>query len=188
MSQTAVTLDVDPIARVRKDKMKLVLCVMLSFWLCSLFAAATFGAEPSTAPSTEAQVAAYLGEQDFGKSSAILRAWKTAGPDQKIALMEELEKSLGSTKAIPLTNTADMMVWSRPSQGNFDGHGLILKQDVYVVGGKAAWAMEFVLDLQLPPILEKMAEEDKSRSIAQIKATVSAYEKGVADARNSKTQ
>ena len=172
----------------------LVAAVLLALGIGSLVAATPRGAAPSTAPATapsvEKQVAAFLAEQDFLKSFNILKPWKTAGANQKMALLEELQKNLNSTKVLPLVNTADMVIVSRLGQGTMvlRGEGLKLQQDVFVTGGKAAWAIEFILDLRLPPLLEEMTEDDRFTNVKTLKAVVTAYKKGVADARNPKQE
>jgi hypothetical protein len=171
-----------------------VAAVLLAFGVCFLGAAAPRGAGPGAAPATaisvEKQVAAFLAEQDWGQSVAILKPWLTAGANEKMDLLEELQKHLNSTEVLPLVNTADMVVFSRLAKGTmtFHGEGLMLKQDVFVTGGKAACAIEMMLGVRLPALLEEMTEDDRFNNVSAIKAAVTAYKKGVADARHAKQE
>ena len=133
-------------------------------WLTSVFLATVAHAAPSTAPAAPApptrpadpagRVAALLQEADYAKVRAMARDWRNLPAEEQRRLIVALLDRIPSQDELKLTNYADTTVASRLRARKMPwfGHGLELRQDVFLVGGRCAWAIERLMDVSLPEI------------------------------------
>jgi len=85
-------------------------------------------------------------------------------------LIVALLKRMPSDRALVLENTCDMVIMSRLAAGkmSFAGHGIILQQDLYLEGGRCAWAIEELIgSTGLPAITEGMTPAQREEAARQ---------------------
>lgn len=159
--------------------------IMLAMALCCL-------AQPTTLPATRAiLVTDYLNERKFPNCWKIITLWQQTSGDVKIVILQELEDHLSDLNTMEVENFDDTVILPRARKKGIIrgfGHGAILQQDIFIRGGKAAWAIEELLGLQLPPITEKMPKEDLDRIVREAKNCIAAYARGLRDAVGAENQ
>lgn len=128
------------------------------------------GEKPGNAdqPAADAQAAiqALMAERDFDKMRRLPTQWRQTLPEAaRKKLLVLLLNRLSSSRELPLENYADMFVPSRVKAGKmrFDGHGLLIDQDVFLESGRAAWAIEGMLGCHLPAFSLATAKDAKKR-------------------------
>lgn len=122
------------------------------------------------------QVNCFLTSTQFSQLATTAAKWKDARPDEKHILIQELQFRLSSTKSLALGASSDVIVRHRLEKGEmaFHGDGVIVDQDIFCEGGRAAWALEQMLDVKLPTITEDMNPHDLSNDVQRIKSTINA--------------
>ena len=110
-----------------------------------------------------------LEERDYEKLRLIRMQMAEAPAEMRKELILSLLRRLQSTKPIGLENFSDVQVESRIASGKmqFLGHGVLIKQDIFIEGGRCAWAIERILDVKLPPIREGMHVQDLARAFEE---------------------
>jgi hypothetical protein len=138
----------------------------------------------------DAEIVSLLKTHDFEVMAQIIKMWKATPLSRRIDLLSALLPHVSSGSETPINNATDMVVRSRlrPTKREFPGHNLILLQDVYVEGGRAAWAIEELVGTAITPIVANSTLEDR-RSVQNVaRMVVESYNRGVADAMNEKSQ
>src|SRR5690606_37923347 len=104
----------------------------------------------------------FLREREF----TALRAWidhkKSAARPERVKDVAELFAALADAEAAPIIPLNDIAVISRVAEKKMPwaGHGLMFRQDILSVSGRAAWAIEELLQVQLPEFRQEMSAED----------------------------
>jgi len=125
-------------------------------------------------------VQTFFAETKYGRCVELTRAWRILPPSGKIGLLEALAESLTSRREAAFSDVSDMAVWHRVAAGRmkFDGMGVLLKQDVFIEGGRAAWAIERIIDVRLPAVTDELSDEKLRARVDVIRLAVSAYANG----------
>jgi hypothetical protein len=104
---------------------------------------------------------------------------KSLSPEARKELIILLVMSVRSDKELAVVNYADMVVTSRVHSGKMAGSipGLWLRQDVFILGGRCAWAIEQLLHCELPEFSEGLKEPELSyRSELSYRAVIRAMQ------------
>src|SRR3954470_20283463 len=126
--------------------------------------------EPKAKPLTE-QVTAYL---DTGQCPQVIRTgyneWPRLPKADQARLVGLLVPALTEVRRIDLRDTADLIIPYRNDKGDLKqyGHGLVVKQDLFTAGGRAAWAISRLLDTDLPELNAGLTAEEWARRAAEI--------------------
>lgn len=123
----------------------------------ALFAILSHHALMPPGAGTEArQVADYLAAEQWPTLYRTVDAWAVLPKADRVRLVGLLAPALTSRKRVPLKEVEDLIIGYRWSTGDleFQGHGWIVRQDVFTQGGRAAWAIEKLLDIELPELNE----------------------------------
>lgn len=165
------------------------------FGLCVCHAQSTYPGD-STAnklspyESALKSVDSLLSETDYRKLRGMAKLWSMtcdAGTRKEIVLL--LVKGLPSKKPLKLANYGDVFVPSRvPDKMPFYGHGVQVDQDIFIEGGRCAWALEDLLGIKIETISEEMPEKERQTAcmdaclqiIARMRLTDLAEEKKTA--------
>jgi hypothetical protein len=133
-------------------------------------------------------VSKFLQEGDFATCSRSLDEWRTYPASHKLQILSTLANQLRESTEVKLVNLNDTMVLPRLVSGELKGHGhgAVIWQDIFIHGGKAAWAVESLLDTQLPPITTKSTKEELDVVVSTANDLVKAYKRGYEDALTSK--
>jgi hypothetical protein len=112
-------------------------------------------------PAVARAVHELLDADDFYKLCLLPLKWRRDMPieTQKqliLALVERLEQ----TQELPLTMGKDTLIPSRVEAGKMDvlGPGWEIRQDLFLENGRCAWALEMMLDCELPAFTEAVTE------------------------------
>ncbi len=134
------------------------------------FAIVTAPPPPDSAQKRFAeQVSAYLLEPDYPKFLQTVEGWKKLPLGDRARLVGLLGKHLASTERPGVTNPADLMIPYRFKTKDLkpSGHGHFVLHDLFIVGGKAAWAIEQLtgVDARLPEINEGQTKEERAKQV-----------------------
>ena len=116
-----------------------------------------------------------LSTEDCASMYKLPEVWKKALSDiERKSLVALLQERVDSLAQVKLTDYADLCVLSRCKSGRmqFHGHGPMLDQDVFLEGGRCAWALENLLDLTLPAIEEDLSKEELDKRAASARSLV----------------
>ena len=116
------------------------------------------------------QVADYLAAEEL---PALLQAggvWYRLRKADRNRVVDLLTPALASRKRVPLRETADLIITYRWATGDleFYGHGGFVDQDLFTVGGRAAWAIGELLDVKLPELNEGLTFKDWAARVNDI--------------------
>ena len=120
----------------------------------------------------------YCREQDYVESRDTIARWQQLPKESRIVLISCLVRRLQSDEKVRLRNTEDTIIWNRLLTGElkFQGHGLIINQDLFIVGGKAAWAIgELISVNNLPMIVEGQTNKERAEIIKTIRTRIDFY-------------
>src|SRR5262249_9467709 len=100
--------------------------------------------------------------------------WKQLPAPAKRAVVRVLAQRLGEDRYIGFTQVADLHVLSRVNAGKmpFQGHGLFFEQDVFLVNGRCAWAIEELLGCRLPVFEERMGAAALQKQAERARAVI----------------
>lgn len=82
--------------------------------------------------------------------------WCVLTDRQKSRILIKLAESLNSNSKVPLVGVQPVLIPYRMKTGElkFAGHGRIVQQDLFFVGGRAAWAIFVLLKDEGLPVLD----------------------------------
>jgi len=150
--------------------------VLLSLPVNSVCArrAADGGGDGEIDKTVQAAADELLATEDCRKLLRLPAQWKKLPESSRRELVIVLLGKMESLQPLKLTDYADMAVKSRVAakKMQWHGHGLFLDQDVFIVGGRCAWAIEEMLGCKLPPITEELKPEALSKSVKTAAHTV----------------
>ena len=108
---------------------------------------------------------------DFKKLDQLLQEWSAWPEATKQTLFPALSEQLGSLRELTLTNMEDVAVMGRVKTGKMKWHmhGLMVQQDIFTVGGRAAWALEHLLKTELPSIEAGLGQDELLKRVKTIK-------------------
>ena len=124
------------------------------------------GEDAAMTKKGEAAIETLLNDHEWASVCDLPDAWRKEFNEREMKrLIVALLRRLSSTKAVKLDNVADLAVKSRvkAKKMTFEGHGMLIDQDVFIEGGRSAWAVEQLLDCHLPAIEEGLSKEELSR-------------------------
>src|SRR5262249_52521389 len=104
--------------------------------------------------------------RDFQEMRKLPGRWKSDMEESaQKRLIVLLLRKLGSFKELKLENYTDMFVPSRVTAKKmaFHGHGYKITQDVFLENGRCAWAIEQLLNCELPEFSESLGSDEKRR-------------------------
>jgi hypothetical protein len=138
------------------------------------------GETTNIVPQEEAQALAtnalkeLMACDDYKKLNDLPAAWSKLPASAKRILLLALSDKLTSTQELKLENIEDMVVMSRLQAGKMKWHmhGVILRQDVFMAGGRCAWAIEKVLGSKLPSIEADMEAKELEERVRTIKEKI----------------
>ena len=126
------------------------------------------GEQKALDPKVQGAVDELLTTEDYQVLLTLPRQWtsnlsETAQKD----LIIELLKRIGTRKELKLENYGDMIVKSRVHTGEMKSNerGVLLKQDIFIEGGRCAWALERLLNCDMPMITTRFKLEHTERAI-----------------------
>lgn len=138
-------------------------------------------AGPSTRPATAPSADEFLNESDLAKCWQTVGKWQEMAPASKLRILQDLVDGLTSEAERPLVNMHDTFLVNRPEANRFVGHGAIIAQDIFLLRGKAAWAIEVLLDADLPKARPNMTKTEIEQLIREAKNCLAAYKRGSQD-------
>jgi hypothetical protein len=136
--------------------------------LCSFAAPLPF--QPEVA-RLRAQVASYLDTKSASELVQTAERWRKLPVEDRVRLVELLSRHLVSTKPARLPDPEDLIIWYRLDKGEltWPGHGLSVRQDVFIVGGRAAWALYWIMGGEdLPELNEGLSRDERQRRVEEI--------------------
>ncbi|MCE9532233.1 MAG: hypothetical protein K8T89_14105 [Planctomycetes bacterium] len=164
----------------------LILICALTFEVARSDGADGTSATPATLPAASQPssiVKPFMDEHDFSKCYQTVLEWERVGRTKKADILKELSEQVTSGEIIELIKLEDNFIVPRPNANHFQGHGSIVRQDVFIRGGKAAWAIEQLLNIQLHPITEKMTKEELEGAVREAQNCVASYRRGLEDSK-----
>jgi hypothetical protein len=100
---------------------------------------------------------------DFGDLNSIVKKWaETLSSSEKTALIRKLAFGLYSKEPLSVTDYGSVTIQSRVESGKMSKvkDGPVFKQDIFIEGGRCAWALEYLTGGELPTISESSSEKD----------------------------
>ena len=137
-------------------------------------------------PKPPADTAGFLYRLDnAGDLSRAAHKWSQLPLRDLCAVVAELALHLASTETVPIIDYEDSIVPYRVALGEcrFQGHGAFVRQDPVIVGGRAAWGLQFALDMKLPELHAGLSDVERQKRVAEIKKLVAAKLKTLGDAQ-----
>lgn len=124
--------------------------------------------------SMQQQIDNYLTTDKWPALLHTVEAWSRLAKADRARLIELLAPSLTNCKRVPLYETADLIIPYRTDKGDlkFQGHGLVVRQDLFTIGGRAAWAIGKLLDVDLPELHGGLTIDEWNKRIIDIQARV----------------
>ena len=97
-------------------------------------------------------------------------AWSRRPLADRARLAGLLSPALADRRHVGLRDTQDLIIWYRIDTGDlkFQGHGRVVRQDLFVAGGRAAWALSRLMDVDLPELNAGLTQEEWDRRAALI--------------------
>lgn len=145
----------------------------IGFWnlpLAVILAGITMGlkdasAVPTPPTSLQAEVQTLFTTTDYEKLPPVIARWKEQlPPAERKQLLPALLRHVGSTKKLSLKDPERIIVSATRKPGKVEGKDqVVVRQDVFTEGGRAAWAVEQLLDCQLPVIPANAEDKTKER-------------------------
>ncbi len=127
------------------------------------------------------EIAVVLSEPQWPKVFGAINGWERLPRAARVRLAAKLVPALHTTAFVRPINTADLMVPYRLQTGELKhiGFGLHIQQDVFLSGGRAAFAISRLIGDENLPVLDGglTAGEWNKRALA-IEAKVKAFAKG----------
>ena len=115
--------------------------------------------------------------QEYPVLQKLVIQWRVGLSDASRArLVQLLLERMPSNEPLTLRNYADMFIMSRVESGKmeFMGHGVMVEQDLFLEGGRSAWAIQELLGCTLPPIEDGLTEAKLRDRLASAKAVIEA--------------
>ncbi len=130
------------------------------------------------------EASAYVLEPDYPKFLRTVEEWKKLPLGHRAQLIESLARHLNSTQKPGVVNPDDLIIPYRIKTKDlkFYGHGHLVMQDLFIVGGKAAWAIEQLtgVDTWLPEINEGQTKEERAKRVEVISGYAASFQQVVA--------
>ena len=158
---------------------------LLVFVTVSMIAAIAPWAQDNETEEAKRVVIDYLNQNDWPSCYAAVDAWIRLSLSKRLNIIGELLKFIESVKQCDLDRT-DGMVPGFPTHGReikFYGSGFVVWQDMFLEGGKAAWAIEHLIGAPLPQITLDLPTNERESRALRIRCAVKAYKNGVEDGR-----
>jgi hypothetical protein len=100
------------------------------------------------------EVTAFLTDERWPEVRRIAEAWSKRPPAERARLAGELAPALTDRRLVGLRDPEDLIIVHRLLTGDlkWQGHGLVVRQDLFVTGGRAAWAISRLMDADVPEL------------------------------------
>ena len=152
---------------------RLLLLVVI---LCSISSSAfAQGKAATTRPTYATQL---LDEDNLSDVYDLIASYEKLAIGKRVELMKELVGQFSAKQEQELHNLTDNFILPRANLMKFQGHGMIIEHDIFIRGGKAAWAVQRMLNVRLPAIEEKTPPATIKDIAAQAMNAINAYERG----------
>ncbi|MCU0702403.1 MAG: hypothetical protein MUF18_00240 [Fimbriiglobus sp.] len=121
-------------------------------------------------PIVRELVKTYLAAEKYPAVSKTVKAWERLPKGDQLRLAELLVPSLTDCGRVSLKDPEDMIILYRLETGDlqYQGHGFAVKQDLFTVGGRAAWAIEKLLGDEMPELNGGLTGDEWARRAADI--------------------
>lgn len=140
-------------------------------------------AESTMEFDANAEISIMTQETAYSRMVLCVKRWQALPLSDRLSILDGLVSRLTDTSLTPVSDPEDMVVFSRIKSGKTDIPGVVLSHDVYIAGGRMAWAVERLLRIKgLPRITEEQRQDDRLAATRQITIAVSAYKHGILDA------
>ena len=118
------------------------------------------------------QVSDYLATEKWPEVFQTVEIWSRLSKDERARLVELLAPALTDRSRVALRDTQDLIIPYRLDTGDlkFQGHGLVVRQDLFTTGGRAAWAISRLLEIDLPELNEGLTKAQWAERAADIAA------------------
>lgn len=116
------------------------------------------------------QVTDYLAAEKWPAVFQTVEAWSCLPKADRVRLAELLAPAVTNRKRMLLKEVEDLIIPYRVDKGDltFHGHGLVVRQDLFTTGGRAAWAIARLLDTDLPELNEGLTADEWAARAADI--------------------
>lgn len=114
-----------------------------------------------------------MNTRDYAKLSELIENWRTKiDSDSKQILLQSLIGRIRSQNEIGLENYGSVCIPTRIGSGGMtrQENALVIKQDIFIEGGRAAWTLEKLMDCDLPPVTARGSE--KELKLSQYEANI----------------
>ncbi|MBT3291747.1 MAG: hypothetical protein HN380_30675 [Victivallales bacterium] len=130
---------------------------------------------------------------DIRPLADLIREWRRYAPPYREKTLQALASQLTSVTESRMTETGNMAILHRVVSGEmpFPARGTVIVQDIFIKGGRAAWAIEKLIGIQFPgslAITHELDNEVREARVAVIRAFVQTYLNGVRDGRESQAE
>jgi hypothetical protein len=117
---------------------------------------------------------------DYATVRTTAAQWQNLPPAERRLLIVLLSTHLGNTRKVGLRNTADLYIPYRAVTGDLSppsGMGYWTPQDLYVVGGRVAWAIGELMGVApgLPELNEGLTKEEWDRRVQLIRHYITGH-------------
>jgi hypothetical protein len=112
-------------------------------------------------------------------------AWAQLPKTERARFVEPLLDALTDCRRVGLRDTADLIIPYRigTRELKFQGHGGIVRQDLFLVGGRAAWALSRLFETDLPELNGGLTVDQWAERAADIAKRVRELQVGAPLAR-----
>jgi hypothetical protein len=125
-------------------------------------------------------VSEYLDEPDYDKFHLTLAKMAVLPPGERKAVLRLLTRHLTSTTRVGLRNSADTIIPYRTytTRELYDfGHGGLVYQDLFIVGGKAAYAVGEIVQVKVPELGKWQTPAERAEAARAVTRLVGWYQK-----------
>jgi hypothetical protein len=107
-----------------------------------------------------------------------LRYYQHLSGENRRRMVYVMASHLGTRARVRTTDLADDMVKYRVQIGEVKirAQGLWIEQDLFIVGGRAAWAIAEITGLSVPELNEGLTPQEYQARVDKIKAKLKCYE------------
>ena len=119
------------------------------------------------------QVQKYLAAKPYPELSRTVQAWSKYPDSDRRRLTLKLIDKLSDRAYVGMTEQTDMVIFYRVETGDMKmyGHGGQIYQDLFLVGGRAAWALSEMYEVRgLPELNAGLSQEEWNKRAKQIAA------------------
>ncbi|HXG08322.1 MAG TPA: hypothetical protein VNK04_00885 [Gemmataceae bacterium] len=120
------------------------------------------------------QVNDYLTAEKWPVLFQTVEAWSRLPKVDRAKIVALLTPAIADCKRVPLQEVEDLIIPYRVAKGDlkFQGHGLVVRQDLFTAGGRAAWAIGRLLEVDLPELHGGLTVDEWNTRVADIASRI----------------